>query len=143
MNLSELTTFFSEEEANAIRSLVEARAKALSLTIESFLEQFPLELQKNETGPDETFSMNEWKQQRDRWHKDSHHLTKNDDGSPKVFYHGTNANFEAFNENFLGHSTNASSAKEGFFFSDEAYIASIYARISIEGALMMPCHLNC
>jgi hypothetical protein len=36
------------------------------------------------------------KEQRDanlvEWHKDSHPLTKNEDGIPKVFYHGTNPN---------------------------------------------------
>ncbi|WP_086282272.1 LPD23 domain-containing protein [Campylobacter devanensis] len=30
------------------------------------------------------------------WHKDSHAVTKESDGSPKVFYHGTNAKFDAF-----------------------------------------------
>ena len=30
------------------------------------------------------------------WHKDSHAITKESDGSPKVFYHGTNAKFDAF-----------------------------------------------
>ena len=30
------------------------------------------------------------------WHKNSHPLTKNEDGTPKVFYHGTYANFSEF-----------------------------------------------
>ncbi|MCI7362486.1 MAG: hypothetical protein MSH30_04060 [Campylobacter sp.] len=30
------------------------------------------------------------------WHKDSHAVTKEADGSPKVFYHGTSAKFDAF-----------------------------------------------
>ena len=30
------------------------------------------------------------------WHKDSHAVTKESDGSPKVFYHGTNTKFDAF-----------------------------------------------
>ena len=30
------------------------------------------------------------------WHKDSSPLTKNDDGTPKVFYHGSKAKFETF-----------------------------------------------
>lgn len=30
------------------------------------------------------------------WHKNSHAITKESDGSPKVFYHGTNAKFDAF-----------------------------------------------
>lgn len=30
------------------------------------------------------------------WHKDSHAVTKESDGSPKLFYHGTNAKFDAF-----------------------------------------------
>ena len=30
------------------------------------------------------------------WHRDSHPLTKNKDGSPRVFYHGTAADFNSF-----------------------------------------------
>ena len=30
------------------------------------------------------------------WHKDSHAVTKESDGSPKLFYHGTNVKFDAF-----------------------------------------------
>jgi|GEM_PF-5233253 len=116
MNLSDLTTFLSEEEANAIRTLIEARAKALGLTIESFLEQFPLDFQKDETEPNKTFSMDEWKQQRDTWHKDSHNLTKNDDGSPKVFYHGTHANFEAFEDKYIGTKNDDGFYGRGFYF---------------------------
>ena len=33
------------------------------------------------------------------WHKDSAPETKNEDGSPKVFYHGTGKNFSEFNTN--------------------------------------------
>ena len=37
-----------------------------------------------------------WHKRLMEWHKDSHPLTKNADGTPKVFYHGTGADFEAF-----------------------------------------------
>lgn len=33
------------------------------------------------------------------WHKDSHAVTKESDGSPKVFYHGSTAKFSAFKPN--------------------------------------------
>ncbi|WP_455905705.1 ADP-ribosyltransferase-containing protein, partial [Campylobacter hyointestinalis] len=33
------------------------------------------------------------------WHKDSHAITKEADGSPKVFYHGSTAKFSAFKPN--------------------------------------------
>lgn len=37
------------------------------------------------------------------WHKDSHPLTKNEDGTPKVFYHGTLADsFDTFQGDWLG-----------------------------------------
>ncbi len=33
----------------------------------------------------------QWVKSRDEWHKDSHPMTKNEDGTPKVFYHGAKA----------------------------------------------------
>lgn len=49
---------------------------------------------------DDGVMMSEGKIQRDanlkEWHKDSHALTKNEDGTPKVFYHGTNTDFDVF-----------------------------------------------
>ena len=39
------------------------------------------------------------------WHKDSHPLTKNPDGTPKVFYHGTRNDFSQFNKEHRSEST--------------------------------------
>lgn len=50
----------------------------------------------------------------------------------KVFYHGTKANIAAFDTNALGASTNAGSAKQGFFFASDASTASDYAALAPE-----------
>ncbi|WP_270971895.1 PBECR2 nuclease fold domain-containing protein [Campylobacter upsaliensis] len=44
------------------------------------------------------------------WHKDSHALTKDENGLPKVFYHGTYAKFEVFKR--VG-----KASQQGFFFT--------------------------
>jgi hypothetical protein len=61
------------------------------------------------------------------WHKDSAPETKNEDGSPKVFYHGTNASFDSFSASKLGGMTGAESAKKAFFFTDRPKTADYYA----------------
>lgn len=56
------------------------------------------------------------------WHKDSHAITKDDDGLPKVFYHGSKAeNLEVFNSSF--------SSGYGFWFSTSLNEANAYMRI--------------
>lgn len=50
----------------------------------------------------------------------------------KTFYHGTKADIDAFDPNALGSSTNAGSAKEGYFFASDPSTASDYAMISPE-----------
>ncbi|MGE4510093.1 MAG: hypothetical protein AB7D43_03220 [Sulfurimonadaceae bacterium] len=44
----------------------------------------------------------EWNKNITEWHKESHPLTKNEDGSPRVFYHGTGADFSEFKQNNRG-----------------------------------------
>lgn len=58
------------------------------------------------------------------WHKDSHAVTKESDGSPKVFYHGTNIKFDAFDidkskRGWLGKS---------FYFTDSKSKAKGYGK---------------
>ncbi|MCD6653449.1 MAG: hypothetical protein LT067_01605, partial [Sulfurovum sp.] len=43
-----------------------------------------------------------WHKRLMEWHKDSHPLTKNEDGTPKVFYHGTGADFDTFDRGDIG-----------------------------------------
>ena len=54
----------------------------------------------------------------------------NEDGSPKVVYHGTNKPFTEFAKNFLGKSTKAKSAKQGFFFVDDYDTAGSYGEFA-------------
>ncbi|MEE3705564.1 hypothetical protein V2I29_08305, partial [Campylobacter sp. CX2-8023-23] len=58
------------------------------------------------------------------WHKDSHPATKESDGSPKVFYHGTNANFDAFDTNKL----KGSWLGKSFYFTDTKQKAKGYGK---------------
>lgn len=60
-----------------------------------------------------------------RWFGDSKVVDAN--GKPLVVYHGTNRSFDAFSEKELGVMTGANSAKEGFFFTDDATTAGQYA----------------
>lgn len=60
-----------------------------------------------------------------RWFKNS--KVTNEDGSPRVVYHGTNASFDAFDASRLGESTGARSASMGFFFASDPAVASSYA----------------
>lgn len=48
-------------------------------------------------------------------------------GKPLVVYHGTNADISVFDPAFRGQNTGAPSAREGFFFTDSAEVASGYA----------------
>ncbi len=58
------------------------------------------------------------------WHKNSHPATKESDGSPKVFYHGTNANFNAFDINKL----KGSWLGKSFYFTDTKQKAKGYGK---------------
>ncbi|EAK9949889.1 hypothetical protein A0Y56_05490 [Campylobacter upsaliensis] len=55
------------------------------------------------------------------WHKNSHALTKDENGLPKVFYHGSGAKFEVFEKKF-------DEGKMGFFFADREILAEDFAK---------------
>ena len=51
----------------------------------------------------------------------------NEDGTPKVVYHGTADEFYTFDTEFRGNNTNASSSKKAFFFTSSERVAGGYA----------------
>ncbi|MDL0109092.1 hypothetical protein NYG93_08555 [Campylobacter felis] len=55
------------------------------------------------------------------WHKNSHTLTKDADGLPKVFYHGSKGRFQVFKKEF-------DKGKTGFWFADRKIIADDFAK---------------
>ncbi|ELD4954882.1 hypothetical protein QQI96_001733, partial [Campylobacter upsaliensis] len=55
------------------------------------------------------------------WHKNSHALTKDENGLPKVFYHGSGAKFKVFEKKF-------DEGKMGFFFADREILAEDFAK---------------
>ena len=97
------------------------------------------------------------KQEQDReanlkeWHKDSSPETKNADGTPKVFYHGTSANFDTFEikkaQDKEGRKRRLGWGKDKFYFADSGEVASVaaeYAQIQGKGKNpnVMPVYLN-
>src|SRR5437764_5090863 len=73
------------------------------------------------------------------WHADAHPLMKNEDGTPKTFYHGTLKSFDAFEPSDHGH-----------FFSEKPNRAAEFAHhVAMNhgdeeghGVNVMPVHLN-
>ena len=55
-----------------------------------------------------------------------------ENGEPKVVYHGSPFRFFRFDKTKLGQSTGADSAKEGFFFTDNKELAELFSRYSLE-----------
>lgn len=55
-----------------------------------------------------------------------------ENGEPKVVYHGSPYRFFRFDKARLGQSTGADSAKEGFFFTDNKDLAELFSRYSLE-----------
>ncbi|WP_423820817.1 LPD38 domain-containing protein [Salinisphaera sp. SPP-AMP-43] len=51
----------------------------------------------------------------------------NDDGSPRVVYHGTVGDFHSFDRGRLGENTQSTSSKDGFFFTSTERTARSYA----------------
>jgi hypothetical protein len=72
------------------------------------------------------------------WFKDSEVVDKS--GKPLVVYHGTNADFGAFNRDALGSATNAKSSALGFYFTDSTEVARTFA--IGEGGNVMPVMLR-
>ncbi|MDD3602636.1 MAG: hypothetical protein PHZ17_04915 [Sulfurovum sp.] len=68
-----------------------------------------------------------WRKRLMEWHKDSHPLTKNADGTPKVFYHGTDKSFDTFSYEKVGtNGTYTSGGSDTFFLSSNPDAASTY-----------------
>lgn len=75
-------------------------------------------------------------------YKDSHPLTKNEDGTPKVFYHGTGADIPAFDLKFVGDGNDQHGS--GFYFTSDASEASGYASTfrSTDNGNILPVYLK-
>ena len=52
----------------------------------------------------------------------------NDDGTPKVFYHGTDADFNAFSYGTIGNASGVEILGEGFYFTDKEELAKKYGK---------------
>lgn len=62
------------------------------------------------------------------WQNDPAHASKvvNEDGTPKVVYHGTNAEFTVFDNSMIGSSTQVGVLGDGFYFAETKELAKMY-----------------
>jgi hypothetical protein len=68
-----------------------------------------------------------WEKARDEWHQDSHPMTKNEDGTPKVFYHGTpTGGFDVFDIERTSDKSLMTKDGPGFNFTDNKEFAQNY-----------------
>lgn len=63
----------------------------------------------------------------ERWFRFS--VMADGDGNPMIFYHGTNKDFEKFDKNFIGSSTDAGWLGWGFYFYDNISDAREYGKV--------------
>jgi hypothetical protein len=64
------------------------------------------------------------------------------EGKPLVVYHGTGADFAAFDPARLGAATGARTTRLGFYFTDRPRVANTFALASGEGANVLPVYLS-
>jgi hypothetical protein len=69
-----------------------------------------------------------------KWHSESHPLTKNEDGTPTTFYHGTTQNFDTFD--------NTKSFDGWHFFTENPEFADYYASKPKKTGSIMPVYIN-
>lgn len=125
-----ISAYEPEKQISPDASTIAGKSDNLSPEADTILHQKSLKENK--------LSKQEWDTNLAEWHKDSHPLTKNADGSPKVFYHGTKADFDTFANDLLGSSTKAKTASAGHYFTDNTDIASQYAK----DGNVMPVHID-
>src|SRR5690606_25368023 len=74
-----------------------------------------------------------------RWFGDSEVV--DEQGRPLVVYHGTTADFDTFMRSKLGSATGARSTELGFYFTDNPFVANVFARKQ-DGGNVMPAYLS-
>lgn len=77
------------------------------------------------------------------WENDRQNSSKvlDENGEPMIVYHGGSDNFDKFDKKYRGTSTNAKSAKLGFFFTDDRNDAIAYSK-RYAGGKLYKCFLN-
>lgn len=99
-------------------------------------EKFKAEDSKASTESGELYQTASQREHLKEVYKDSDPLTKNEDGTPKVFYHGTKGNFSEFKKD--AKVVNGTAQGEGFYFTTYPKTASSYAK----SGSVMPVYLN-
>jgi hypothetical protein len=77
------------------------------------------------------------------WENDRENSSKvlDENGEPMIVYHGASDNFDKFDKKYRGASTNAKSAKLGFFFTNDKNDAITYSK-RYAGGKLYKCFLN-
>ena len=117
-------------------------AKKEALTLPGAGVQFPIQLQQSIASTGivhrftkkvnmkiaETVQSQQFKRWFGDWQNDPAHASKvvNEDGTPKVVYHGTNAEFTVFDNSMIGSSTQVGVLGDGFYFAETKELAKMY-----------------
>ncbi len=117
-------------------------AKKEALTLPGAGVQFPIQLQQSIASNgivhrlsekvnmkiSETVQSQQFKRWFGDWQNDPVHASKvvNEDGTPKVVYHGTNAEFTVFDNSMIGSSTQVGVLGDGFYFAETKELAKMY-----------------
>lgn len=123
-----------EAKANAAtwRKFVEVQAAEEGLTPKQFADEYALSVKAGEVGPEamaqggSRIDTPEFK----AWFGES--KVVDEKGAPLRVFHGTTSVFQEFSKKARGSATGADSARMGFFFAEEASVASGYAQ-ALEG----------
>ena len=120
----------AKADAQLWRSFVETQAERLQETPKQFADRYRVEVGKGDV-PDAALEQSDAKTDSPEfkaWFGDSKVVDK--DGKPLVVYHGSNITFSTFDDERIGSSTDRGKLGKGFYFSEDAAIASAYANLA-------------
>lgn len=131
----QLRQAFTQQTADFYTDIIGSHYNAMAaragISAEELFNQRPLEIQfGDEAGPIDPqtlfqSSIRDTSPEFKNWFGNS--VARDSNGQPLTVYHGTNANFDAFDASKSGSQTNAADAKSGFFFASNPGVASGYA----------------
>ena len=151
MDVNTISSVYERNVANLVKEAIAQEnsgdigvyyAKKEALTLPGAGVRFPIQLQQSIASNgivhrlsekvnmkiSETVQSQQFKRWFGDWQNDPAHASKvvNEDGTPKVVYHGTNAEFTVFDNSMIGSSTQVGVLGDGFYFAETKELAKMY-----------------
>lgn len=151
MDANTISSVYERNVANLVKEAIAQEnsgdigvyyAKKEALTLPGAGVRFPIQLQQSIASNgivhrlsekvnmkiSETVQSQQFKRWFGDWQNDPAHASKvvNEDGTPKVVYHGTNAEFTVFDNSMIGSSTQVGVLGDGFYFAETKELAKMY-----------------